>query len=106
MQGAVVMVIALSGLGCNNKSCDVSNAPPGCRSTGCACTNAYAGYAAPSSHSGYDSRSYRGDDSPAYTSHVGLLRGTIYSFVFGHDPDVPTAREIEESVYGRSGSGH
>jgi len=106
MQGAVVMVIALSGLGCNNKSCDVSDATPACRSTGCSCANPYPGYATPSSHSGYDSTSYRGYDSPAHTSRVGLLRATIYSVVFGHDPDVPTAREIDESVYGRRGSGY
>ena len=28
MQGTVVMLMALSGLGCHNKSCDVVYAPP------------------------------------------------------------------------------
>jgi len=106
MHGAVVMVIALSGLGCNNKSCDLGDAPPACSATGCACTNPYAGSAAPSSHSGYDSGSYSSCDSSAHTGGAGLLRSTIYSFVFGHDPDVLTVREIEESVYGRRGSGY
>jgi hypothetical protein len=28
------------------------------------------------------------------------LRATLYSFVLGRDPGVPTVREIEASVYG------
>ena len=37
MQGTVVMLMALSGLGCHNKSCDVVYAPPAysCFSGGC-----------------------------------------------------------------------
>ena len=37
MQGTVVMLMALSGLGCHNKSCDVVYAPPtySCFSSGC-----------------------------------------------------------------------
>ncbi|MFI5454932.1 MAG: hypothetical protein ACHRXM_05725 [Isosphaerales bacterium] len=84
----------------------MSDAPPAFTSIGGAYTNPYPSYPTPSSRSGYDSRSHNGHDSPAYTNHVGLLRGTIYSFVFGHDPDVPTVREIEESVYGSRGSGY
>jgi len=103
MQGAILMAIALSGLGCANKSCDVSDAPTACSSTGGAYTKTYSGYG--SSYSGYYSRSYRGYLLPAQTSDVGGLRATIYSLVVGKDPDVATAREIEESVYGR-GTGH
>jgi len=102
MQGAIVMAIALSGLGCANKSCELSDAPPACSSTDRAHAKPYPSYA--SSYSGYYSRSYGGHDSPAQISHLGGLRANLYNFVFGHDPNVATAREIEESVYGR-GSG-
>jgi len=100
MQGAIVMVIAFSGLGCHNKCSDMSDAPSVYRSTGGADTNLYRSYTTPSSYPGYDSRSYTVCDSSAYTSHWGGVRATLYSFVFGHDPDVATAREIEESVFG------
>ena len=50
MQGTVVMLMALSGLGCHNKSCDVAYAPPtySCFGGGCY-ANVYPSYVAPSS---------------------------------------------------------
>ena len=43
MQGTIVMLMALSGLGCHHKSCDVAYVPSyygtgACSSTGCATT--------------------------------------------------------------------
>ena len=102
MQGAIVMVLALSGLGCHNKCCETCDAPAVSSCIVGTPTSQSANYADPAS---YYSRNYGGYDAPAATSHAETFRKTLYSFVFGHDPDVPTMREIDESVYG-IGSGH
>jgi hypothetical protein len=107
MQGATVLAIALTGLGCQNKSCDLSNPPPPYRSFGDSYTytNPYPHYTTPSYYSGYDSRSYADNAWDPYPTHWDSLRSTLWSLVLGRDPDVATAREIEASVYGDS-AGH
>jgi hypothetical protein len=62
MQGTVVMLIALSGLGCHHKSCDVAYAPPSysCFSGGCYANVYPSAYVAPSCYSGCYSSSYSG----------------------------------------------
>jgi hypothetical protein len=99
MQGAVVMLMALSGLGCQNKISDSGEIPavvspivsPVANPAPVATTPpAYPQYLVPGS----------GDTETADTTHWGVLRSTLCSFVLGHDPDVTTAREIEQSVYG------
>jgi len=107
MQGAIVMAIALTGLGCQNKSCDLSNPQPAYGSFGATSTYAkpYPSYATPSSYSGYYSRSYTDNAWDPYPTHWDSLRSTLYSLMLGRDPDVATAREIEASVYGDS-TGH
>jgi hypothetical protein len=94
MHGTVVTLIALSGLGCDHKSCAVSQAPPAL----------YAGYGAQG-----DGYAFAPTPYPAYTpsdhtcgspGHSGYsLRSTLCSFVLGRDPDVPTARDIEATFY-------
>src|SRR5262249_44881168 len=102
MQGSVVMLIALSGLGCEHKSCDVLQAPP----TVDGRYGAHADYPtlAPSGHPAYAPLHYSGGDASG-DSHRGSLRATLWSFVLGRDPDVPTAREIE-ATFSSGGYGH
>jgi hypothetical protein len=101
MQSAIVIVIALSGIGCHNKCSDVSNSAPACNTIGGIDANSYPSFHAPSSYCGWHSMSESGYDS-SHAGHQGAWRSTIWSFVLGRDPDVATAREIEESVFGRS----
>ncbi len=111
MQVPVVMMLALAGLGCQNKTSgwdgpiDViryqaeSPALP---------SEQAGGYAAGRSHPSFAATPYPATTSrlcPRYSQpHSGdwhvELRSTLYSFVCGHDPDVSTAPEIEASVYG------
>jgi hypothetical protein len=70
MQGTVVMLMALSGLGCHNKSCDVIYAPPtyGCFGGGGGCyANVYPNYVSPQSFTGC----YTGGYSGGYASYYG-----------------------------------
>ena len=62
MQGTVVMLMALSGLGCHNKSCDVVYAPPSysCFSGGCYANVYPPAYVSPSCYSGCYSSCYSG----------------------------------------------
>ena len=62
MQGTVVMLMALSGLGCHNKSCDVVYAPPtySCFSGGCYANVYPPDYVSPSCYSGCYSSCYSG----------------------------------------------
>ncbi len=45
------------------------------------------------------------DTIDLYPTHGGAIHATIYSFFWGKDPNIPSAAEIEESVYG-PGSDH
>ena len=55
MQGTLVMLVALSGLGCHNKGCDVAYAPPtysSCFGVGMGCyADCYPGPVTPASSS-------------------------------------------------------
>jgi hypothetical protein len=80
MQGTVIMLMALSGLGCHNKSCDVAYGPPAysCFSGGCY-ANVYPDYVSPSCYSGCFSSSYSG----CYSSYYGSCYGGCYSGNYG-----------------------
>jgi hypothetical protein len=80
MQGTVIMLMALSGLGCHNKSCDVAYGPPtySCFSGGCY-ANVYPDYASPSCYSGCFSSGYSG----CYSSYYGSCYGGCYSGNYG-----------------------
>jgi hypothetical protein len=73
MQGTVVMLMALSGLGCHNKSCDVVYAPPlySCFSGGCYANVYPPDYVSPSCYSGCYSSCYSGCYSGSYGGHHG-----------------------------------
>ena len=105
MQGAIVTAIALIGLGCQNKSDDVSGLQPVYSATATTYANPYPTYTVPSSYSGYYQRSYSDDVSDVYPTHWDAVSATLCSFVLGRDPGVVTVREIEASVYG-DGGGH
>jgi hypothetical protein len=98
MQVSFVMLMALSGLGCQNKSGDASVAPAGYYASGQCATHVHVSSVAPS---GYQATSASGsiDDSvQSYTLHSSI-RSTLWSFVLGHDRDgVPTVAEIEAGL--------
>jgi hypothetical protein len=97
MAGSVVMLVALSGFGCQNKDCGALPVPLtdrwGVPYEGSSSSQS----AAPLVYPAYSSGGYRGGDS--WDDSGGCLRATLWSFVLGRDPDVPTPREIEASVY-------
>ncbi len=102
MTFGVVMVMAVSGLGCHNVDGDVSPAAPGYHASAQSGTNVHARAVAPSAqhhhhHSGYFASHSRGDGSSG-VDLGGRVYSTLYSFVFGHDPDVPMMREIESNL--------
>jgi hypothetical protein len=101
MPNAIVIAIILSGIGCHNECSDVKNPAPAC-STG-AGADAYPcpNGCAPAFDYAWHSRSHRGYDSSAYSSRRAAWRSTLWSFVLGHDPDMPSVRDIEESAYSR-----
>jgi hypothetical protein len=113
MQTSVVMLMVLSGLGCQNKGCDASSTPQTCSTSSPCATNAYAGSTGPSGYPAYAAGSYGVATPLDYTVH-GAVRSTLWSFVIGRDPDVASAREIEATFdsggYGASsypgGYGH
>jgi hypothetical protein len=105
MQGSIIMMLALGGLGCQNKGCDVFPTPQTTRVASaqswanvCPTAIASSGYSACSTihDTSYDASGY---------SARSAFRSTLWSFVIGHDPDVATVREIEATFYS-SGSGH
>ena len=91
MQGSVVLLIALSSLGCDHKSCGVFPATAAVDGQYAASANLPS--PAPSGYPAYAPRHYYGGDAAGDSG--GTLRGTLCSFILGHDPEVPTARDIE-----------
>ena len=81
MQGTVLMLMALSGLGCHNKSCDVVYSPPAysCFSGGCYANVYPPDYVSPSCYSGCYSSGYSG----CYSSFGGSCYGGCYSGTYG-----------------------
>ncbi len=91
MQGTVVMLIALSGLGCHHKSCDVAYAPPSFSCFGGGCyANVYPSYVAPGDFSGCYTSCYTGCYSACYSSFAKLFsccgsKGYGYGHALGYD---------------------
>ncbi len=76
MQGTIVMLMALSGMGCHNKCYDVVYTPPayGCFGGGCY-ANAYpTGWASPQGYSGCYATGYSG----CYATGYGGCYGGCY----------------------------
>ena len=111
MQVSMVMILALTGLGCQNKEATASEtvpvtscqiAPPSMSSGqgGGYSTTTYASSFAPTPYPEIPSRLYARPSQAHSVDWHAEMRSTLYSFVCGHDPDVSTVREIEASVYG------
>jgi hypothetical protein len=93
-----VMMMALTSVGCQNKSCDASVAQVGNCASDQSVAHVYTGSAA---SSGYPSASVSqyGDDHYGGYDLRSSIRSTLWSFVLGHDPDgVPTVAEIEAGL--------
>jgi hypothetical protein len=116
MQVSMVMILALTGLGCENKSADAPDTVPAVFVQGDAAP--VASFQGGAYTPGNYASSFASTPYPEIPSHLysaptlahdsdwhACVRSTVYSFVFGHDPDVVTIREIESSVYGDYG-GH
>ena len=102
MQVPFVLMLAVTGLGCHNKT---SGAVDGIGLTsyqgGASSTGTGSGSFAPTPYPEIPSHLYNSYSPPpdSVDWHTEL-HSTLYSFVFGHDPNVVTIREIEASVYG------
>jgi hypothetical protein len=112
MQIPFVIMLTLSGLGCQNGASPAIDTPPlpghqidaqpftSSQGNGGAGTT-YSGSFATSPYPEIGRRVYdRYSSTEQPTDWHTNLRYTLYSFVWGRDPDVSTAREIEASVYG------
>ncbi len=124
MQAAILMLMALSGLGCQNKPVDSTEMPQVLAPAPSATSPAPEAPVAPAPSTGspapeapttettatpppyprYFPESYP-DIEDLYSTHLGIMTATLYSFVFGHDPGIASAQEIEASVFGPEG-GH
>jgi hypothetical protein len=94
----VVLVVALSGLGCQNKSCDASVVPVACYASGQPIAHVHAGSVAPTGYPASSANRYGSDHYAGYDLQSSI-RSTLWSFVLGHDPDgVPTVAEIEAGL--------
>jgi hypothetical protein len=100
MQATVVLLMALSGLGCQNKPSTVVDTPPALPSASAGSSYPLMREAGPSP--------YAAHASALYTPYHPLegpngfwdsMRDTCYSFFHGRSPGVPSPREIEASVY-------
>jgi hypothetical protein len=93
------MVISLSGLGCQNKPIEPGDVPPAISAMPVADRNPAPGPMNPRPYPSYYSRG-DGRYEVSYPTHWDAVRATVCSLVLGHDPGMPTAREIEESAFG------
>ena len=99
MQGAMVMLVALSGLGCENRSNDVGNAPTAPSTVVTPSVDAIPASTTPPPYPRYFPENDFNVES-GYPTHWDAIRATLWSFVLGRDPDVSTPQEIEASVFG------
>ena len=94
MQGTVVLLIALSGLGCQNKPSGALPVPLTSYGSGdWSAAHGYPNAVAQPGYPAYVASRDSGCDGSGYPG--GALRSTLCSFFLGRDPDVPTARQIE-----------
>jgi len=99
MQGAMVLLMALSGLGCQNRSDGLADAPKAPSAVVAPSVDALPGYTTPPPYPSYYPEIDANVES-GYRTPWNAMRATFCSFFLGKDPDAPTAREIEASVYG------
>jgi hypothetical protein len=116
MQIPLMMMLALTNLGCHNKPSDgidgipltgyqVGSAPTASYQVSRYATSAPSGSYAGTPYPDIPSRLYARPSLSEPIDWHTELQATFCSFFLGRDPDVTTVREIEESVYGVD-SGH
>ena len=89
MHGAIVMLMALSGVGCQNKIGDSGDPPASVSPIVSPAVNPAASSTTPPPYPQFDFGGY-GSPEPAEPTHWDVLRSTLCSFVLGRDPDVMT----------------
>jgi len=97
MQGAMVILIALSGLGCQNRAVDAGNPPAPPSPIVSSEVDPFPSNAIPPPYPSYYPV---GDPNSADITRQGALRKTLWSFFLGRDPEVRTPREIEAEIFG------
>ena len=111
MQVPFVLMLAVTGLGCHNKTSGALDgigltsyqvASPSLPSFqgGASSTGTGSGSFAPTPYPEIPSHLYDSYSPSDSVDWHAELHSTLYSFVFGHDPDISTVRDIEASVYG------
>jgi hypothetical protein len=101
MHATVALFVALSGLGCQNKSSDMIGSPLPAPLTAGEYGSAFPSAAGGPIYSTYPSNFYSGSYPAEGPTGVGaVVRDTLYSFFVGRSPGVLSPREIEASVFG------
>ncbi len=95
MHASLLLMVAVSGLGCQNKVCQSVDIPPAAYGViggdpSAARLPSYYTYSAGFATSEFDD---------GFTVHDSL-RDTFYSFIFGRSRGVPTPHDMEASVPG------
>jgi hypothetical protein len=98
MSHAFVVLVALTGLGCQNKTGDSSDLPAAVIAPPVSPSPAVPSAGeSPQPYSRYEFETYP-DPEAMYSTRLGRIGSTLYSFLFGRDPGIPSQREIEESA--------
>jgi hypothetical protein len=96
----LVLLMALSGIGCQNKPTISGDVPPALPSTAGVPGDVSAQLPGPSPYSAHLSALQTPHHPLEDTGNFwGSLHDTFYSFFCGRSPGIPSAREIEASVY-------
>lgn len=106
----MLLIMALAGVGCENKLADASD--PGAQPTQQVQSPAIPSFQQSAYPASSDSGWFPSNPYPEIPSHLyappvvphsgdwhAAMRSTVWSFVLGHDPDVSNVREIEASIY-------
>ena len=101
MQGSILMLIAFSGLGCQNPTVDASQMPAAPSATVAPVARLWRRFRGrpPRRRIRYFPEDYSSFDIDNRTPWDNM-RATFCSFFIGRDPDVPTPRQIEAFAYG------
>ena len=111
MHLSMVMVMALAGMGCENKPDGASESPalavyqvdspplPSFQVNGYS-TNDYSNALSSTPYPQIPPHLYTLNPGPHSVNWHAEMRSTLWSFVIGRDPDVSNVREIESSIYG------
>jgi hypothetical protein len=98
MQGAIVMLLALSGLGCQNGRTDSKDVPLPLSPIASPVVAPLPTDTPLPPYPHYSPEIYA--DVVEDTSPWACVRSTLWSFVLGRDPDVMTPAEIEAFAHG------